>query len=133
MEPRWITSDAVGLGIIGLAASLRGISYLPHVVDQSRKAAHFLEEIAPPAVWSWVWISVGLLCLAAIPLRRLMPPAVGAGIGLHFMWATSFILSGGRGWVTAISYGAITLLALWAFGRGRRQPHREVPDFKGEP
>lgn len=133
MEPRWITSDAVGLAIIGMAASLRGISYLPNVVDQSRKAAHFLEGVAPPAVWSWVWIGIGLLCLAAIPLRRLMPPAVGAGIGLHFMWATSFILSGGRGWVTAISYGAITLLALWAFGRGRRQPHREVPDFKGEP
>ena len=49
MGPGWITGDAVGLGIIGIAASLRGISYLPHVLDQSRKAAHFLEEKAPLA------------------------------------------------------------------------------------
>ena len=50
-RPRPTILYAVGLGIIGMAALLRGISYLPNAVNQGRKAAHFLEELAAPAMW----------------------------------------------------------------------------------
>lgn len=126
-----LTSDGAGLTIIGISAILRGVSYLPWVVGQRRKAAHFLETLADPSAWSWVWIGVGIFCLLAIPFRQAVPPAVGIGIGIHFMWAVSFIVSGGRGWVTAIGYSTITLLALWAFGRGRAPDKLEVPEYKG--
>lgn len=133
VSKRWISSDAAGLLIIGLAAGLRGVSYLPYFVDSDRKPAHFLEQAAPPEVWAGPWILSGVLCFLAIWVSRLTPPAVGAGVGLHFLWAVSFLLSGGRGWVSSIGYGAVTALAVWAFSRGRLQPAAEVPSvLKGE-
>ncbi|ERS57597.1 hypothetical protein HMPREF1261_02270 [Corynebacterium sp. KPL1818] len=127
----WLTSDAAGLAILGISIIVRGSSYLPMIVDQRRTPVHFLESLAEPSTWSWVWLTIGLFCLAAIPLRHARPLAVGLGIGIHFMWAVSFIVSGGRGWVTAIGYATITLLALWAFGRGRAPDKLEVPELKG--
>lgn len=124
MPPKWLTSDAVGLIIIGAATILRGVSYLPPLVNTDRRAAHLLEHLAAPSTWAWVWIAVGTLALAAAAASRLRPLAVGASIGIYIMWATSFTLIGGRGWVSALSYGSVALLSLWAFSRGRMM---EVP------
>lgn len=132
MNRNWISSDAVGVFIIGMAALMRGISYMPFMVNPERSPAHLLEHIAPPTMWAWPWLISGVLCLAAIIYPRLTPPAVGAGIGLHFLWSVSFLAMGGRGWVTSIGYGAVTALALWAFSRGRLQYSAEVPVLKGD-
>lgn len=130
MKRHWISSDSVGLFIIGLAAFLRGISYMPFMVSPERPPAHLLEQVAPPALWAWPWVIGGVLCFAAIVVPRLSPPAVGAAVGLHFLWAVSFLVSGGRGWVSSIGYGAVTALALWAFSRGRLQYSAAVPSLK---
>lgn len=126
--PRWLRiarDDGTGLAIIGILSALRGISYLPIVVDPSRTPAHTLEGLLPVTWWAWVWIGIGLLCIAAIPWRRLIPPAVGLAVGIHTLWALSFISSwiltdASRAWVSALGYIGIALLFLWAFSRGKR-------------
>ena len=108
--------------IIGAITLARGVSYLPPLVDSDRRAAHFLEMVLPPTAWAWVWLAAGALALAASVRHRLLPAALGATVGLHALWALSFIgatVTGDspRGWVSAISYAGIVLLAIWAFGR----------------
>lgn len=117
-----LTTDETGLLIIGVATLLRGVSYLPVVLDQERAPAHFMEQLAPAGMWAWGWLAVGVLCLVSLVAVRAQPIAVGLAVGIHFMWAVSFTVSGGRGWVSALSYGAIALMSLWAFGRGRQTP-----------
>ncbi|MGV0327293.1 hypothetical protein ACUY2E_10205 [Corynebacterium confusum] len=106
------------------------MSYLPPLVNADRRAAHLLEHLAAPSTWAWVWLAVGLLALTAAAARRLRPLAVGASIGIYILWATSFTLIGGRGWVSALSYGSVALLALWAFSRGRMTEVPPLPKMK---
>lgn len=130
MPPKWLTSDAIGLIIIGAATILRGVSYLPPLVNTDRRAAHLLEHLAAPTTWAWVWLAVGALALAGAAVRPIRPLAVGSSIGLYIMWATSFILIGGRGWVPALSYGTVALLSLWAFSRGRMMEVPPLPQME---
>lgn len=121
---RW-ASDATGLTICGLATIARGMSYTPWLVDQDRRAAHYLEDILQPSVWGAVWISIGVLCLITAVVPRLMPLGVGLTVGIYAAWGTSFMAGQlfddrlSRAWVSALSYYLICALILWAFGRGR--------------
>ena len=118
----WWRTISGGMWIIGVATLARGVSYLPMLVDPGRSAAHFLENLMPPTAWAWVWLAAGGLALAASVRHRLLPLALGGAVGLHTMWALSFIgatFTGDstRGWVSAISYAGITALAVWGFSR----------------
>ena len=125
---QWISKDGVGVAILGVAAVLRGISYLPSQVSQSRNPVHVLETIAAPATWSWLWLAVGFLCLISIMWEHVRPMAAGSAISLHFLWAASFVVYTSRGWVTTIAYATISLLAVWGFARGRQHSPKGVPD-----
>ena len=70
MNRNWWGTDAAGLLIVGIATIARGVSYMPGIVNQDRRAAHYLEDVSQPAVWSVVWIAIGLACLAAIAAPR---------------------------------------------------------------
>lgn len=118
----WWQSIDAGMWIISLITLARGVSYLPPLVNPDREAAHFLEMLLPPTAWAWVWLTLGTLALVAAHCHRLLPIALGGAVGLHALWALSFI--GGtvtgetpRGWVTAIGYTGIVLLAVWGFSR----------------
>lgn len=116
-----LSGDGLGLAIIGVSSLLRGVSYMPGIRGEHSRPAHLLEYFGEPAAWSPLWLAVGLLCIvAAIGWKAARPAAVGGAVGIHALWALSFLAIGGRGWVTALSYGSIALIALWAFGRGRR-------------
>ena len=118
----WWRTISGGMWIIGVATLARGVSYLPMLVDPGRSAAHFLENLMPPTAWAWVWLGAGALALVASVRHRLLPLALGGAVGLHTMWALSFIgatFTGDstRGWVSAISYAAVAALAVWGFSR----------------
>lgn len=130
---QWISKDGVGVAILGVASTLRGISYLPSQVSQSRNPAHVLETITAPATWSWLWLAVGFLCLVSIMWENARPMAAGSAISLHFMWAASFMVYTNRGWVTTIAYATISLLAVWGFSRGRQYSPKGVPDRREDP
>ena len=126
--PRWLRlfrDDRTGIAFLGGLSILRGVSYLPTHVDTSRSPAHFFEELAGPPVWAVVWITLGVLCLAATAVGRLVPAAVGGTVGIHAAWALSFLgvwVTGqsARGWVSALGYAGVAFLFLWAFARGKR-------------
>ena len=73
MKRHWISSDSVGVFIIGLAALLRGISYMPFMVSPERPPAHLLEQVAPPALWAWPWVISGGAVLYGDYLPALYP------------------------------------------------------------
>ena len=126
--PRWLRlfrDDRTGIAFLGGLSILRGVSYLPVSVDTSRSPAHFFEELAGPPVWAVVWITLGVLCLAATRAARLVPAAVGGTVGIHTAWALSFLAAWAtgattRGWVSALGYAGVAFLFLWAFARGKR-------------
>lgn len=125
MSRTWWATDAAGLLICGVATIARGVSYMSGVVDQDRRAAHYLEGVFQPSVWSVVWIGIGLICLIATLSPKLTPTCVGLVVGIHAAWGTSFMAGQffddhlPRAWVSALSYYLICALILWAFGRGR--------------
>ena len=121
---RGFLSDAAGLLSLGGIALLRGYSYLPMNVNVDRAPAHFLEGLLSPPVWAAVWIAIGILCIVPIWIPRLLPLAVGVGVGLHVLWLISFMgvqISGenSRAYVSSINYYAVAFFVAWGFGRGR--------------
>lgn len=125
MSRTWWGTDAAGLLICSAATIVRGVSYMTGVVDQDRRAAHYLEGIFQPSVWGVVWIGIGIMCLIATVLPSLTSTCVGLAVGIHAAWGTSFMAGQffddylSRAWVSALSYYLICALILWAFGRGR--------------
>ena len=125
---RFATTDGMGLLILGAASIGRGVSYAPGFIPESTRSSHVAETWMSMTAWSVVWVAVGVLCVVASGNWRSKGAAlaVGGAVGLHFLWGASFLwgsLSGdmSRGYVSALSYLAISFLALWAFSRGRRE------------
>lgn len=121
---RWLVSDAAGLMILGSISIARGMSYTPLLVNPERKPTHFMESVLNPPSWAVVWILMGALCLCAVKWHKLVPAAVGAVVGLHSMWALSFIFATifgdlGRAWVSSLGYIGIAAMTLYAYGRGQ--------------
>lgn len=121
---RWLTRERAALAVIGFFTAARGVSYFPPLVNPDRKATHFLEQIISTNVNGVVWVTVGVLALAAIRWRGLLPVAVAWAVGLHAAWGTSFL--GGqvlddlpRAWVSALSYFCIAMLIMLIFGHPR--------------
>lgn len=122
---QWFSSNSAGLIVCGLATFARGLSYLPPLVTQDRKAAHYLETMLPPAWWGLIWIGIGILCVVASEYRKLAPQAAGLCVGIHAAWGMSFLAvqifdSGmSRAWVSGLSYWLICALMVWGFSRRR--------------
>lgn len=121
---RWLVSDAAGLLILGSISIARGVSYIPPLVNPDREPTHYMEMLLSPPAWAVVWIFMGALCLFATQVPKLVPPAVGAVVGLHSMWALSFIFAtilgdSTRGWVSSLGYIGIAAMTLYAYGRGQ--------------
>ena len=121
---RWLVSDSAGLFILGSISIARGMSYTPLLVNPERKPTHFMESVLNPPSWAVVWLLMGALCLCAVKWPRLVPAAVGAVVGLHSMWALSFIFATifgdlPRAWVSSLGYIGIAAMTLYAYGRGQ--------------
>lgn len=121
---RWLVSDAAGLLILGSISIARGMSYTPLLVNPERKPTHFMESVLNPPSWAVVWLLMGLLCVCAARWHKLVPAAVGAVVGLHSMWALSFIFATifgdlGRAWVSSLGYIGIAAMTLYAYARGQ--------------
>jgi len=117
-------SDAAGLLALGSISIARGMSYTPLLVNPERKPTHFMESVLNPPSWAVVWLLMGALCLCAVKWPRLVPAAVGAVVGLHSMWALSFIFATifgdlPRAWVSSLGYIGIAAMTLYAYGRGQ--------------
>ena len=120
----WLVSDAAGLLIIGSISIARGMSYTPLLVNPERRPTHFMESVLNPPSWAVVWLLMGVLCLCAVKWHGLVPAAVGAVVGLHSMWALSFIFATifgdlSRAWVSSLGYIGIAAMTLYAYGRGQ--------------
>ena len=118
-------SDTSGLLALTLIAFIRGFSYLPGQVNVGREPAHALEGLLPPPAWAAVWMTIGLVCIASIARRKLMPIAVAACVLLNVVWLLSFFgiqITGEnyRAYVTSINYFAAAFFIAWGFGRGKK-------------
>lgn len=121
---RWLVSDAAGLMILGSISIARGMSYTPLLVNPERRPTHFMESILNPPSWAVVWLLMGMLCICGARWHKLVPAAVGAVVGLHSMWALSFIFATvlddlSRAWVSSLGYIGIAAMTLYAYGRGQ--------------
>ena len=122
---RAFLSDTAGLLALTLIALTRGFSYLPMNINVDRAPAHALEGLLPPPAWAAVWLIIGLVCIASIACRRLMPIAVAACVLLNVVWLLSFLgiqITGEnyRAYVTSINYFAAAFFIAWGFGRGKK-------------
>lgn len=127
----WFKTDEAGLTILALLTFIRGLSYVPPLINPDRTPAHYLEGWASPTVWASIWVTVGVFCLAATFIPKLLPAAVGLAVGLHAAWAMSFLMGtilgdAPRAWVSALNYLGVIFLALYAYGRGRIQ----IPEMR---
>lgn len=123
----WALTDGPLLVLVGLAVLARGVSYLPSVY--SGDSQHPAEGLIPLDWWAMVWVVIGVfsIVMGLLPsLQRANAVAVGLCVGLHLLWASSFLLASAsgerpRGWVSAVSYGLIAVLMVWAVWRGQRR------------
>ena len=122
----WALSIGPALIILGVGALARGVSYTPWLMSETAQRAHPVEGILPMGVWAWIWIAAGATAVVAAWWSRAAPVAVGACVGLNFLWGGSFIadaIAEGsvRGWLPAVGYLSIAALVLWGVWFGRYQ------------
>lgn len=99
------------------AAIMRAWSYLEPGLTAPPNQLAFVGALIPVTAYAFVWLATGLTLILAVVWARLMPIAVAAFVGMHLLWALSFIsswmfLNSPRAWVSAISY--VTLAGLGA-------------------
>lgn len=114
----WAATVGPILVILGAALLGKGLSYFG-----SGPGSHPADGWFPVHVWGLVWVAAGAWCLVSSlwPRSTLARLALSAGVGLHLIWAGSFLaatLTGDspRGWVSSVSYGsivALTFIATW--------------------
>ncbi|SDR76087.1 hypothetical protein [Corynebacterium timonense] len=121
----WLLTDAPALVIVGAGLLLRGVTYLPIYFGGPGAGSHPAELLLPIGWWAAIWITVGALCLVSLAVCRLAPISLGLGVGLHAVWAMSFIADAiidqsPRAWLPAVGYASVALLVVWAVWRGSR-------------
>lgn len=119
----WLYSASAGMMILGVGTLIRGVSYTPLAWHEAPRV-HALEMLFTPGVWATVWIGVGVYCIVASLRDQGIGVGVGLSVALHFFWSLSYLhamvfADSDRGYVSAISYMMIALLAWWAFSRGQ--------------
>lgn len=90
----WALTDAVLLVLLGVGCGVRGLSYLQY--DPLSGRDHPAEAWMPLETWGWVWLVVGIVCVA-ISLRhdcRLADMALYGDLGLHMLWGLSLMKAG---------------------------------------
>ncbi|AZA08687.1 hypothetical protein [Corynebacterium pseudopelargi] len=136
---QWAMTDSMAALILGVGMLLRGCSYIPGILGAPPTGgSHPAEGTLPISAWGWVWITTGTACvvLAFVRAPRCEAIFLSIGVGLHVLWACSFLtaaLSGEspRGWVSSLSYFMVAFLALWAIWRGKRGDAPMERDYKG--
>ena len=117
----WSMTNGPALLVLGLGIIARGISYL----GSAAPPVHPAELLMPITWWAVVWLTIGVVCLVAAAIPRAQPLAVGGGVGLHAVWALSFltdsVIDHNRSWVSAVGYVSVALLVMWAVWRGSRE------------
>lgn len=120
----WLRSDWAGVLILAVTVLIRGACYLPSMIPSGHRIPA-LERWLPLWSWSGLWLIVGSLALACVLTRsrRWLSIITGLLVALHTLWGMIYLatwLSGDseRGYVTALNYLTIALVATWAFGRG---------------
>lgn len=104
------------LGSGGLLAIVRGLAYLPTADPPATNQLMPIESWAPISVWAALWMTVGVILLAAIFIRRLSIVGMPALTGLLTTWGTAYVvawaaLGFSRAWVT----GSLFLMAaVWS-------------------
>lgn len=121
----FLKTDATVMLVLGLGILTRGVSYLPWLRPPV-KGTHPAESIFTMPTWSFVWIIVGVICIAGafIGASRIQTLGFSIAIALNMAWGVSFLFSSvfsdsPRGWVSSIGYFSVVALALWGVWRGR--------------
>lgn len=75
-----------------------------------------LVDVAPLAVWGWLWLAVGAVCLWQAPVRD-DTWAYSLAIGIKVVWAGGMLTSwvvfhAARGWLSASLWGVIAALLI---------------------
>lgn len=123
MPVGWIRSDTAGVLLLAATVLIRGVCYLPSMIPVGHRIPA-LERYLPLWSWSGLWLAAGGLAVVCVAARawRFLPAATGLLVALHTLWGGLYLaawLSGDseRGYVTAVNYLAVALVATWAFGR----------------
>ncbi len=124
----WLRTNGAGLWMVAVAYGLHGTTFMAGM-PPSGWPAHLLETLAPRAVWGALWVLVAL-ALAGIALcRPNTPHAVGLAISMSTLWSISWgvqsIVAGeARSAATAVGWGLVSVLIVWAMARGQAQEVR---------
>lgn len=124
----WCLTVGPALIFLGVNGFVRGLAYIPGVMEPITRPLHPVENVAPMSVWGWVWVAASIFALvAAFWQSRFSPWGIGLLAGLNGVWFCSYFLDAifaGHllNLVFATHHLSIAGLALWAVWRGVREP-----------
>ncbi|WP_182349339.1 hypothetical protein [Tomitella gaofuii] len=102
----------------GLGAVFRGVAYAPwtKVAGDRPEQLGSVDKWFPPAMWSWVWIAVGIMLIISVWWRPLTRTAMSLMTGLLTAWGVSYCFSWvfeqtQRSWVTGTLF---LMAAVWS-------------------
>ena len=112
----WPSPRGWGLVTMGAIGAARAWSYLEPGLSEPPGQLAYVGALIPISVYAMLWLLAGLACVHALVAPRVMPWAIGAFVGMHLLWALSFLASWAllgvsRAWVSAISYLGLAVLA----------------------
>ncbi|MEJ6548007.1 hypothetical protein PQI66_00425 [Corynebacterium sp. USCH3] len=125
--------------MLGVAMMLRGICYLPPVV-QATERIPAVEEYAPVEVWAAIWIIAGLAVVGLSSARRGFRHIVAISATLPAAWGMIFLAAfvtgqSSAGYLTLLTMGTMTVLTLSYTDAIEEVPGRdcEMVDPRGDP
>lgn len=130
----WCLTVGPLLLLLSLTALVRGLAYIPGVMEPIIRALHPVENIASMPVWGWIWAAISLFRFVAAFWQRLSPWGIGLLARINGIWFASYLLdamfAGHRlNLVLATMHLSLSGVALWSVWRGVREPkptRREV-------
>lgn len=125
--------------MLGVAMMVRGICYLPPVV-QATERIPAVEEYAPVEVWAGIWIVAGVVVVGMASARRGLRHIVAIASMLPAAWGLIFLAAfvtgeSSAGYLTLLTMSTMTLLTLAYTDAIEEVPGRdcEMVDPRGDP
>lgn len=133
----WCLTLGPLLLFLSITGIVRGLAYIPGVMEPITRTPHPVENVAPMPAWGCVWIVIALFgVVAAFWQQRMSPWGIGLLAGINGVWFCSYFLDAivaGHllNLVFATMHFSLSGIALWSVWRGVGEPkptRREVAD-----
>ena len=124
----WCLTVGPALVFLSVTGFVRGLAYIPGVMEPITRSLHPVENVAPMQVWGWIWVALAVFGLvAAFWQQRLSAWGVGLLVGINGIWACSYLLDALLAnhllnLVFSTLHFSLSGVTVWAVWCGMREP-----------